>query len=75
MIQDVHPGSGSRILILIFTNPDPGCRVEKGTGSRIRNTDIYYSTLHSNYFNSCQDFPASLVTESLSDLKKILGIC
>jgi hypothetical protein len=29
MIQDVHPGPGSRILILIFTNPDPGCRAEK----------------------------------------------
>jgi hypothetical protein len=31
MIQDVHPGSGSRIRILIFTHP--GFKGQKGTGS------------------------------------------
>jgi hypothetical protein len=40
MIRDDHPGSGSRIRILIFFT-HPGSRVpgfKKGTGSRIRNT-------------------------------------
>ncbi len=34
MIRVVHPGSGSRIRILIFTHP--GSRGQKGTESRIR---------------------------------------
>ncbi len=36
MIRDVHPGSGSRIRILIFYPsriPNPGSRGQKGTGS------------------------------------------
>ncbi len=37
MIRVVHPGSGS-----CFFYPDPGwSRGQKGTGSRIRNTDCY----------------------------------
>jgi hypothetical protein len=34
MIRDIHPGTGSRF----FTHP--GSRGQKGTGSRIRNTDL-----------------------------------
>jgi hypothetical protein len=37
MIRDVHSVSESRIWMLIFT--DPGSRGQRGTGSRIRNTD------------------------------------
>jgi len=40
MIEDVHPGSGSRIRILDFLPiPDPG---SKGPGTRIRNTVSEY---------------------------------
>jgi hypothetical protein len=41
MIRAVHPGSRSRILIFYPSRiPDPGSRIQKGTGSRsrIRNT-------------------------------------
>jgi hypothetical protein len=36
MIRVVHPGYGSRFFLPI---PDAGCRGQKGTGSRVRNTD------------------------------------
>jgi hypothetical protein len=40
MIRDVHPGSGSRIRILIFLPiPDPGSRGQSN-GSRVRYTVI-----------------------------------
>ncbi len=49
MIRDVHPVSGSRIRILIFSHP--GSRGQKGIGSRIRirNTDSQSSYLNNQF--------------------------
>jgi hypothetical protein len=44
MIRVVHPGSESRIWILIFTNPRS--RGQKGTGSRIRIRNTAAPTEH-----------------------------
>jgi hypothetical protein len=38
MIRDIHPRSRIRILVFLSI-PDPGSRGQKGTGSRIRNTN------------------------------------
>ncbi len=44
MIRDVHPGSGSRIRILICTRSGFRIQGSKGTGSWIRNTDHHNVT-------------------------------
>ncbi len=50
MIRVVHPGSGSRIPILIFYPPGSRIQGHKGTGSRIRNTGKYLCAIMCKFF-------------------------